>query len=140
MFERLIFFCGFGRQFGQQVQALEVGRFQVDGVRAEIARSPRQVADALELALARVQFAILSQFKSRLQRESSRLSGEGCWGFLHANLVVARRFGVEDELRHLVYVAAGRFADIRMLRQTARYGTRIAPLPDGLLAEGDFVD
>lgn len=79
-----------------------------------------RISDVAE-AVRRSQVRFLEDCSRRLQRLSTRLSADGCWQFLVANLERARAFGVEDDFRHLVFLAAGHFADARMLKTVRSY-------------------
>lgn len=59
--------------------------------------------------LASVQAQMLTNYETDLRRCASLLGAKGCWQYLYQKLPEARRYGVENQLRHLVVTAAERF-------------------------------
>lgn len=82
----------------------------------------QRVVDAELVRLTKI--LALKEYSRALARLSSVLNTQRCWEFLEEFVSEAQNFGVEDDLRHLVFTAAGRFADVRMLRQTAVHRPR----------------
>jgi hypothetical protein len=74
--------------------------------------------------VAAAQGQILERYRKELVRSQVSLSAPGAWEFLYDHLRESIDFGVEDTFRHLVFQAAGTFADVRMLRVTRRHGPR----------------
>jgi Zn-dependent oligopeptidase len=68
---------------------------------------------------------LLENYKHELARRSKSLDTEDqIWRYLNENLTEAVKWQIEAEFRELCYVAAGKFANVRMLRQIAVYSHR----------------
>lgn len=65
----------------------------------------------------------LEEYSDELSRRSRFLNAGECWAFLQDRLSESRRYGIEEEFRHLVFQAAGEFANTLMLRLTQKYST-----------------
>ncbi len=85
--------------------------------------TPEEAATKARAILTAAQQDVLRKYTTELQRSSSSLTTEsGAWAFLHEHLPEARRLGLEVQLRQLVWEAAAKFANPKMLRVTQRYG------------------
>ena len=85
------------------------------------ANSPTKAAELILAALREAQGQLLANYKRSLEHRSSKLTVSGCWEFLFEKLPTAQIYGIEAELRHLVFDHAGEFADARMLATTKKY-------------------
>lgn len=78
-------------------------------------------AARLLASLRETQSKLLSSYRQSLRERSTSLSAAGCWEFLAERLEQARNFGIEPELRQMVFDAAGVFANAKMLALTRKY-------------------
>lgn len=89
---------------------------------AKFATSDTQGRSNLILeAVRRIQTRLLENYMHTLHKKSNQLNGHGCWAFLWERLPEAQKYGVEEELGHLVFQAAGEHADPRMLLVCRKY-------------------